>query len=144
MVRLLTDHFNYKKNRKMKNVIGILLVLTTVLSSCKKTASSPADVNGFWEGKWAYRNDAPEYQMAVVFRSNGTARVLYGYTTDTSGAAYKTENTYNYVGGEVKFSYREGSSTFIHVAKPVGKNMIGTWGTSPSTTDGGKFFLDRK
>lgn len=128
----------------MKKIVTVLLLTSMLLYSCKKQKGATVDLNGYWDGKWGYNTAAPSYKMAVIFRANGTARVIYGYTADTSGAVYKTENTYKYTSGELRFSYREGSYTFMHAAKPSGNNMSGTWGTSPSTTDGGNFFLDKK
>jgi hypothetical protein len=124
-----------------------LLVIAMAVSflACSKNSSDiPASIEGYWTGKWGFQDDPPDNDMAVIFRSDGTCRVIYGHVGDTAKAMYKTENSYTYVDGEVHFSYKEGSNTYVHYSKPSVTRMDGTWGESPNTTGGGKFYLDKK
>ncbi|HMO31497.1 MAG TPA: hypothetical protein PKE07_00730 [Lacibacter sp.] len=121
-------------------ILASLLLLTN--ESCKKKDS--VNVEGYWVGKWGFGTGSPNENMAVIFRKNGTVRVLYGYVTDTSTAGFRFEDTYSISDSELRFSYVETGKRFIHVAKPSNKRLEGTWGQSPSTTNGGLYFLDKR
>ncbi len=128
---------------KKRYVFGFLLVALMAAVGCKKQGNK-ANLNGYWVGKWGFSSAAPTENLAVIFRDNGTIRVLYSYVTDTATAGFKLEGTYTQSDNEVRFSYVESGSTFIHVSSPSSVRLEGTWGTSPSTTNGGSYFLDKK
>lgn len=126
----------------MKRKLLVACVLSCLMFSCKKE-DSISSITGFWVGKWGTGSSTPTNNMSVIFRENGTARVVYGYVSDTSTAIYRAEGSYTFANGVATFQYDEDSYTFIHKATPASNNMEGTWGTAPSTTDGGKFYLDK-
>lgn len=128
----------------MKKHLIVVCVLNCLIWSCKKENSSINSITGSWSGKWGNGSATPNNSMTVIFRDNGSARVLYGYISDTSTAIYRSEGSYTLVDGVATFSYTEGSDVYIHKANPDGSRMDGTWGTAPSTTDGGKFYLDKQ
>lgn len=127
----------------MKPFLLLTLMTILALTACKKNSidSGPADIKGAWIGVWRNESSSVEYKMTVLFRESGSARILYGYTVDTASAHYKLEGSYNYAGGTVKFSYKEGSNSFTHSGKVTDKNMTGTWGRSPNDKDGGTWDL---
>lgn len=127
----------------MKTKLMMISMICILAFSCKKEDNTVTSITGLWSGKWGNGSSTPNNNMTVIFRENGTARVLYGYLSDTSTAIYKSEGSYTFTGGEAQFTYFEGSYTFIHKANPSKNKMEGTWGNAPSTTDGGKFYLDK-
>lgn len=129
---------------KQFQLISLMLVLC-LLSSCKKENNSVEEISvpGTWTGWWGRGNSSAKNNMTVVFRDNGTVRVVYGYTSDTASAAYKTEGAFSVENKVLLFNYHEDSHTFIHKAN-LSNNMSGTWGTAPSETDGGLFELSKK
>lgn len=130
---------------KQFQLVTLVFVLS-ILASCKKEKNnSDADVTipGSWAGWWGNGSSSTKNNMTVVFRDNGTARVVYGYTSDTATAAYKLEGNYSVENNVLRFSYIEDAYTILHKAN-VAKNMSGTWGTAPSETDGGPFELSKK
>lgn len=122
-----------------------LAVILSVLFSCKKDNNSTGEVNitGSWAGWWSRGSSSTKNNMTTIFRDNGTVRVVYGYTSDTATAMYKTEGAYSVEGNVLRFSYHEDSYTFIHKST-LSNTMQGTWGTAPSETDGGLFELSKK
>ena len=119
----------------------MLLLFVTCFSSCKKEKN--VTVPGYWKGSWSSGASSTHNNMATVFRSNGTVRVIYGYTSDTAAAIYKSEGTYTLDGDQLRFRYNEGSYVFIHRAT-LSNKMNGTWGYSPSETNAGLFALDKQ
>ncbi len=128
----------------MKRIHYLLIaVIAITLFSCKKEDNNAVTMPGTWVGWWSAGSSSTHNNMTTVFRSDGTVRVLYGYVSDTTIAVYKSEGTYTVNGNTLKFQYNEGSYTFLQTAT-IAKDLNGTWGTSPSETDGGLFGLSKK
>lgn len=130
----------------MKKCLLLVLAAIIAFASCKKDKADPApeSVTGYWTGTWKFEDDPENYNMAVNFRDNGTARVVYNYTgSDTTAAEFKTEGFYTYEDGELTFSYYESTSLLIHEAQPKGNSMSGTWKLSDDS-DNGTFKLSKK
>lgn len=130
----------------MKKLLLIALVSISIFA-CKKDKGSgtPNSIDGYWTGSWTKKGDNKEYSMATVLRSNGTARILYGYNgTDTTGAWYITEDQFTYDGGNVRFKSRESDYIYIYEGKVSGNSMSGTWGSSPSVDNGGTWKLTQQ
>lgn len=134
------------KSKNMKKAVLLALVSISIFA-CKKdkNAGGPDAIYGYWTGTWKEKGRDKEYSMAAVLRSNGTARIIYGYNgTDTTGAYYITEDHFTYEDSRVKFVSRETGYLYIYEGKASGNSMTGTWGTSPSVDDGGTWKLSKQ
>ncbi len=123
----------------------VFLFICACAQACKKDKDSggPDSIVGYWTGNWQF-GDAPDAgvkpNMAVIFRENMTIRVVYGYVSDTSGG-FRSEGTYSYNGGVVTFTYNEDTDFFTHKGNVSGNKMKGTWGETPSDSNGGLWEL---
>ena len=132
----------------MKKLFGALLLGSIVLVSCKKEScpapESPTIV-GFWTGKYGSVSAYPTLGYSALFRSNGTVRFYDG--TDTTTAS-KAEGTYTVSGSTVTstYNYLSGGSQFSVSATVDSKFTFleGTYGSGLNTTNGGKWFMNKK
>lgn len=131
----------------MKHLFIIAFVMASLVA-CKKDKGGteiPEKVEGYWEGTWSRKGSSTKYEMGVVLRSNGTVRILTGYTGgDTASAAYITEDVYSYEDGVTRFESRESTFRYAYRGEARGDNMNGTWGTIPSEDDGGTWTMTLK
>jgi hypothetical protein len=137
-----------KSTQHMKKLF-LLALVTVSIFACKKDKKSggaPETIDGYWTGSWrSGSGSSTDNQMAVVLRNNGTARIIYGYNgSDTTGAYYITEDHFTYDAGHVRFESRESSDIYIYEGNVSGDNMNGTWGESPSTSNGGTWKLSKQ
>jgi hypothetical protein len=128
----------------MKSIKFLLLlaVLLSVFTACKKDDDvvSPG-ITGRWEGKWGFGNDVPEYDETWIIDEDGTVEVL-----DDDGDHY-AEGTWdldgdNFVMTYLSTAYNEYS--FIGTYNEAALTLEGTWGGTPSSTDGGHFDMSKK
>lgn len=95
-------------------------------------------------GTWTVQGSPMPYNMAVVLRGDGTARIVAGFEgSDTASAPYVTEDHFSYGNGEAKFQFRQSADTYAYVGKAHGNKMSGTWGELPSYDDGGNWSMAR-
>ena len=130
----------------MNKFIIAVIACSFVFISCKKDKGpEAASIVGFWKGKWGSADSYPAYGYAALFRANGTVRVFDGADTAT---ASKAEGTYTVSGTTVTSSYLyQGASTPILISAKVDAKFTfleGTWGNSPSSTNGGKWFMNKQ
>lgn len=130
----------------MNKFFMAIVLCSFVFISCKKDKGpEAASIVGFWKGKWAFSDAYPTYGYAALFRSNGTVRIFDG--ADTATAA-KAEGVYTVSGTTVTATYTyTGSSSLMAISATVDSKFTfleGTWGNSPSSTNGGKWFLNKK
>lgn len=129
---------------KIKSLSAFLMLSMFCMLACKKSStvpnSDPAYV-GFWQGKYgsgAFTYPTNAYSM--VFRNNGTFRVIIG--SDTATATLKGEGQYTISNDTIKgiYSYPNNGGTYPISALKNSKNtfMEGTWGNNVT---GGLFFL---
>ncbi len=130
------------KKTIMLSIIGISII--GFFSACKKSDPSPTIV-GFWAGKYSFNNTNPSHGYAFLFRSNGTVRVFDASDTTTLTNASKAEGTYSISGSTVTATYKyTGASSSFSTSCTVNMQytfLSGTWGTTPSVTSGGFFYL---
>ncbi|HMG83057.1 MAG TPA: hypothetical protein VK559_08470 [Ferruginibacter sp.] len=146
---------------------------SVILSSCKKeiagttstikdtvlvndtvrindTTPRPATIVGFYTGKIGNNTDYPSFQMAFLFRSNGTVRAFNNNITtpgyfDTS-AIPPAEGVYLVSGDTVtttcKYLY-DTTNVFstMAVIDSACTYMEGSWGSGSMNTGGGYFFV---
>jgi hypothetical protein len=130
----------------MNKFIVAVIASSLIFISCKKDkAPETPSIVGFWKGKWGSSDAYPTYGYAALFRTNGTVRVFDGADTAT---ASKAEGTYSVSGTTVTSTYLyQGATTPILISATVDAKFTfleGTWGTSPSSTNGGKWILNKK
>lgn len=129
----------------MKKFFSAVVLCSLVFISCKKDKVESPSIVGYWKGKWGGSDAYPTYGYAAIFRSNGTVRVFDG--ADTATAA-KAEGTYTVSGTTVTASYLyQGATTPILISSKVDAKFTfleGTWGNSPSSTSGGKWFMNKQ
>lgn len=132
----------------MNKFIIAVIACSFIFISCKKEncpAPETPSIVGFWKGKWGSSDDYPANGYAALFRSNGTVRIFDGADTSTAG---KAEGTYSVSGTTVTATYTyAGSSSLLAIAATADAKFTfleGTWGTSPSSNDGGKWILNKK
>jgi hypothetical protein len=132
----------------MNKFIVAVIASSLIFISCKKEncpAPETPSVVGFWKGKWGFNADYPSNGYAALFRSNGTVRIFDGADTTT---ATKAEGTYSVSGTTVTATYTyTGSSSPLAISATADAKFTfleGTWGTSPSSINGGKWLLNKK
>lgn len=130
----------------MNKFIIAVITCNLIFISCKKESSPETpSIVGFWKGKWGSSDAYPTYGYAALFRSNGTVRIFDG--ADTATAA-KAEGTYTVSGTTVTANYTyAGSANLLAISATVDSKFTfieGTWGNSPSNTNGGRWFLNKK
>jgi|GEM_PF-946430 hypothetical protein len=162
----------------MKNIVSISIVIfliSIIFTSCKKqdvtttstiydtiiqkdtvrvqdTVPRPITLTGFYTGKIGNNSDYPSYNMAFLFRSNGTVRVynnIGGTTspTDTS-AILPAEGTYSVSNDTVKTYCKylyDTLNTFstMAIVNSDSTYMEGAWGSGMSVGSG-FFFVYKK
>ena len=159
----------------MKNILSIFTIIfiaAMAFSSCKKvntvtsttqkdtlilkdtvtitdTIPHPVTILGFYTGKIGNNFDYPSFQMAFLFRSNGTVRAYNNNITTPGYADTSTipaaEGTYIVSGDTVttfcKYLY-DTTNTFatLAIADSTFSYMEGSWGAGTLNTGGGYFF----
>ncbi len=130
----------------------IALLLATAFASCKKDNDVTPSNNGSnhtnldhsmpgkWVGKYGFDNENPSTYYCFVLNANGTF-TEWNSLSDSIG-----EGTWSNTG--IHFTatshfYPPFISTFKlnAILDTVNMKVTGTWGYSPSTTDGGNFYL---
>ena len=123
---------------KISKGILILSVAFLALASCKKDdVASKNGLEGTWEGAWGFDSDDPVYYEKWEIKKNGD---LTAYDEDgdlyangswsVEGLNFEMEYTSVISGNEYRFS---------GLYHDVLKEIVGTWGNSPSVADGGTF-----
>ena len=127
----------------MKLFKGLFLAVIAALTmmSCQKDEGVKG-VTGTWEGNWGFDNDVPTNYEKWELKKNGDMSAY-----DDDGDLYATgswtvdgldfEAEYKVVGEEYTYSF----SGLYHDQLD---EIIGTWGATPSHTDGGTFEMYKK
>ncbi|WP_407526135.1 hypothetical protein PDL71_04880 [Lacibacter sp. MH-610] len=124
------------------------LLITCCFISCKKEKECPVpdapSMVGFWQGKYGGSTVYPTSGYAALFRSNGTVRIYDGTDTATAG---KAEGTYNVSGNTVTATYNYSPSIQYSISATVDSKFTfleGTYGSGTNTTNGGRWFMNKK
>ncbi len=124
----------------MKFSKSILVLAVAVLGfvACNKDdVAAKNGLEGTWEGKWGFDFDVPTNYEKWVIEGDGDM-VVYDEDGDIiaegscEASGVNFEATYTPIGKD--YSY-----TFSGLYSDVGKEIIGTWGETPSIADGGTF-----
>lgn len=127
----------------------IISILALTFASCNKDSdSSPAPVpnvslQGVYDGKYGFNNEAPTADYTLNFKSNGTIQEIGQSSGNPTG-----EGTYSLKGNHLSATYKmlfePYNDYFIEATYDVTTNtIIGTWGYEAGGTDGGKFTIKR-
>lgn len=123
---------------KISKSFLILAVALVGFASCEKdNAAAKNGLEGTWEGMWGFDNDVPSYYERWEIQKNGdmTAYDEYGDeiakgSCSADGISFSAE----YTPTGKTYSY-----TFEGLYHDVAKEIIGNWGETPSSTNGGTF-----
>lgn len=128
----------------MKISKGILILAVAILgfASCKKDdVASPKNLEGTWEGAWGFDNDTPTYYERWEINDNGD---ITAYDEDDLIVG---EGSWDITGNNVEVEYTHplslGSYIFVGQYDDAKEEITGTWGESPSSTNGGKFEMEK-
>lgn len=125
----------------MKSIIVAVLLVTTIVS-CKKDNTSSSSFAGIYQGKWGDVNQTPTGFIKFDFKSNGTltrlneqGQIIANGTWQLSGINFECTYTHTSNGQVHKIA---GLYTDFDGA------IMGTWGYSPSKTNGGTIELEKQ
>lgn len=134
----------------------LFLALFAALSiqSCKKdddtkpSAGGPAPIvnrsmEGKWIGKYGYGNDTPSIYYCFQISEDGTVKELHSDGVQ-SGVGTWTLTTTTF---SASTHFLPPLSTEFRVNGTLNENTMritGTWGYSPSVSNGGKFYLQKQ
>ena len=121
-------------------LLFLLLGLASSVSSCKK--DKIYTIQGKWEG--VVNNGTADYYYALNVKSGGTLDVM-------DNAANKSQitatGTWTVVNGVFSTIVDYGSGTNVSLTSPFNSKsatLTGTWGNTPSTTDGGTWTMTKQ
>ena len=117
-------------------VVLLILGLSTILSSCKKDKVYP--IEGNWVGTY---NNGTDYYTAFIIKAGGTLDVMDNAANKSQITATGTWTVVNGVFTTI-VDYGTGINTsFTAPFYSKSATLTGTWGTTPSTTDGGTWTM---
>ena len=120
----------------------VLTVATVSFVSCKKDDVVSNGLTGTWVGKWGFVGEALSYDETWKIKSNGAVEAY-----KSNGQLY-AKGTCSVDGINFKMSYtpvgKSYSYKFSGLYHDQLHEIIGTWGESPSSADGGDFEMHRQ
>ncbi len=120
-------------------VVLLILGLSTILSSCKKDKVYP--IEGNWVGTY---NNGTDYYTAFIIKAGGTLDVMDNAANKSQITATGTWTVVNGVFTTI-IDYGTGTNTsFTSPFNGKSDKLTGTWGTTPSTTDGGTWTMTKQ
>jgi len=126
--------------QRFKIFFGIL-VTGLLLASCGKD-DSPKSLTGVWEGAWGFDHEMPTYYEKWVLENDGDIRA-YDEDGDSVGTG-----EWSVDGFEFKAVYTPPGESYTYTFKGLYQDVVGeitgTWGETPSSTNGGTFEMHRK
>jgi hypothetical protein len=136
----------------MKKLLFVAVLFTALFASCKKE-SCPAPVaptypvEGAWYGKYGGTSGTLNSGFSMVVEVGGTVLVVNGASVSAAPPSSRATGTWTLTGNVFKVTYTyPGGAPLYLIANfsNVGKLESGTWGSLPTATDGGLWFMDRK
>lgn len=126
----------------------VILISCFSFSSCKKndaTNHNYTNVVGFWKGKTGTGTVAPNTDIAILFKGDGTMRV-YNNSSDTASAR-KVDDLYYVNSNIINMSYLEAGNAYsTKMQGTINTNFTridGTRGVGAAVTGEGTFYLMR-
>lgn len=126
--------------RVLKTIVAVMMA-AAVFTSCKKEKVKAPEFAGVWQGKWGNGPQDPASFIKFEFKSNGELTRL-----DEQGQVFATGNwTLNGVQFDCTYTHNDGQVHKITGLYTDFDGFInGTWGFSPSKTNGGKVELTKQ
>ena len=131
-------------------MMAAMLALTVLLGGCSDSNDPDADpAIGTWVGTYGSGAATGPYDYTFTFLANGTMQAIDGLppfdaASDAVGTWTRTGSvvtgTYQYPAGD-QFSF---TGTLSATTGAAGSTLTGTWGSTPSTTDGGGFVVTKQ
>jgi hypothetical protein len=128
----------------MKSIKYLLLlaVLFSIFTACRKDDDvvSPG-ITGRWDGNWGFGNDVPTHDETWIIDADGTVEVL-----DDDGDYY-AEGTWDLDGTLFVMTYLSTANNEYSITGSYNEATLrisGTWGGTPSSTDGGRIEMEKK
>ena len=122
--------------------IFILIIGVLSIASCKKDDVAGNGLTGTWVGKWGFQGEALSYDETWKIKSNGKVEAY-----DGDGQLY-AEGTCSVDGISFKMQYTPIGKTYSYQFSGLYHDqlheIIGTWGESPSSADGGDFEMHKQ
>lgn len=120
---------------KLFRTLFLLTLVVAGLSSCHKDEADNG-ISGTWEGKWGFDEETPTYYERWEMNKNGDLRAY-----DDDGDLY-AEGHWEVDGIEFTATYtsvNDNEYSFYGLYHDQLKEIVGTWGATPSHTNGGNF-----
>lgn len=131
-------------------MMAAMLALSVVLGGCSDSNDpDPDPAIGTWVGTYGSGTATGPNDYTFTFLANGTMQAIDGLgpfdaETDAVGTWEREDDvvtgSYEYAGGGA-FSF---SGTLNATTGAAGSTLTGTWGATPSTTNGGGFVLTKQ
>ena len=121
-------------------LLFLLLGLAISVTSCKK--DKIYTIQGNWVG--TYNNGPADYYFALNIKSGGTLDVM---DNAANKSLITATGTWTVVNGVFTTIVDYGSGTNASFTAPFNSKsatLTGTWGTTPSTTDGGTWTMTKQ
>lgn len=123
---------------KFSKSILILAIAILGFASCNKDdVASKNGLEGTWVGNWGFDFDTPTNYEKWVIKKNGDM-VVYDEDGDVIAEGSCSANGVDFL-AEYTPTGKDYSYTFSGLYSDVAKEIIGTWGETPSIADGGTF-----
>jgi len=114
----------------------LLAILITGLSACQKDDDLKG-LAGTWEGAWGFDSDTPSYYEKWILEKDGDIRA-YDEDGNEVGSGDFSVDGINFR-AEYRPPGKNYTYTFVGLYHDVVGEITGTWGQTPSSTDGGTF-----
>lgn len=126
----------------MKSILAILLLASTFVSCKKDKAESGKQIQGTWVGKWGDQQATPTSFISFQINRSGTLKRL-----NQQGETI-AEGTWSLDGIEFTCIYTHTDNGETHKIKGIYTDfdggIMGTWGYSPSSANGGTVELSKQ
>jgi hypothetical protein len=121
----------------------VLVVFSAItFASCKKEKTNDTTFAGVWQGKWGDPNQTPQNFIKFEFKNNGAVNRL-NEQNQVIATGFWVLN-----GVQFECTYTHTSDGQVHKIGGLYTDfdgaIVGTWGYSPSKTDGGTIELDKQ
>lgn len=127
---------------KIVRTMATVLVAAVLIASCKKDKTTNNSIAGIWQGKWGNGPQAPQNFLKFEIKGNGEINRL-----NEQGQVI-ANGTWTLNGVQFDCTYTHTSDGQVHkiggLYTDFDGEIMGTWGFSPSKTNGGNIELTKQ
>jgi hypothetical protein len=120
----------------------VVVIIAFSFASCKKDKQDNSSIVGIWEGEWANGNNAPQYFIKFEIKNNGEI------TRINEQGQVIANGTWTLNGVQFDCTYTHTSDGQVHKIGGLYTDfdgvITGTWGFSPSKTNGGNVEMEKQ